>query len=138
MGGNRGKLAEKTRKSGGWRQIPEGSGNNRKNRPNLWFGTKRPRQTREAVIRNLGQHSGFCFRYNPLFASIDSLTSFSPMANDPLGHHSDRSPSGEIAEGDSDSSLLARNERRARSKREQRRLSEWYRIPSLRHRKSEI
>ena len=30
----------------------------------------------------------------------------------------------------SDSSLLARNERRARSKREQRRLSERYRIPS--------
>ena len=40
-----------------------------------------------------------------------------------------RCPSGAFAEGKSAPSLLARNERRARSKREQRRLSERYRIP---------
>ena len=33
--GNTGKQAEQTGKNGRWRQNPEGSGNNRKNRPNL-------------------------------------------------------------------------------------------------------
>ena len=80
-------------------------------------------QTREASFRNLGRHSGYCFCCNPLFASIDSLTLFSPMANDPLGHHADRSPQCGVPQA-SALSLLARNERRARSKGEQRRLSE--------------
>ena len=43
-------------------------------------------------IRNLNHRSGHCSRYNPLLVSVDSLTSFSPTANDPLGHLSVRSP----------------------------------------------
>ena len=31
-------------------------------------------------------------RFGLLLVSVDSLTSFSPKANAPLGHHSDRSP----------------------------------------------
>jgi len=47
---------------------------------------------RDNPVRNLGRRSGYCLRFNPLLASIDSLTSFSLLANAPLGHLSDRSP----------------------------------------------
>ena len=43
-------------------------------------------------IRNLNRLSRLCYRFSHLLASIDSLTSFSPLANNPLGHHSDHSP----------------------------------------------
>ena len=43
-------------------------------------------------IRNLNRLSRLCYRFSHLLASIDSFTSFSPLANDPLGHHSDHSP----------------------------------------------
>ena len=46
----------------------------------------------------------------------------------PRGKGEKRCPSGAFAVGESDSSLLARNEHRARIKRERRRLSERYRI----------
>ena len=33
----------------------------------------------------------FAIRFSPLLASIEEFTSFSPLANAPLGHHSDHS-----------------------------------------------
>ena len=59
----------------------------------------------------------------PAHRARQDSTLFSPMANDPLGHHADRSPQCGVPQA-SALSLLARNERRARSKGEQRRLSE--------------
>ena len=59
----------------------------------------------------------------PAHRARQDSTSFSAMANDPLGHHADRSPQCGVPQA-SALSLLARNERRARSKGEQRRLSE--------------
>ena len=46
----------------------------------------------ELLFRNLSRRSGHCCRFNPLLASVDSFASFSPAANDPLGHLSARSP----------------------------------------------
>ena len=57
--GNTGRQAEKTGKNGHWRQIPEGSGNKRKNRPNLWFGTKRPRVRAATSTRGSFVNQGF-------------------------------------------------------------------------------
>ena len=47
---------------------------------------------RQRFARNLSRRSGYRCRFNPLLASVDSLTSFSPSVNAPLGHHSDHSP----------------------------------------------
>ena len=43
------------------------------------------------LFRNLNLRIARLERF-ALLVSIDSLTSFSPSANAPLGHHSDRSP----------------------------------------------
>ena len=43
-------------------------------------------------FRKLNRRSGSCCRCKPLLVSLDSLTSFSPLANAQPGHHSDRSP----------------------------------------------
>ena len=42
-------------------------------------------------VRNLNLRTARLERF-ALLVSVDSLTSFSPPANAPLGHHSDRSP----------------------------------------------
>ena len=43
-------------------------------------------------VRNLNRRTARLERF-ALLVSVDSLTLFSPLANDPPGHHSDRSPS---------------------------------------------
>ena len=80
-------------------------------------------QTKEASSRNLGRYSGYCFCFTPLFASIDSLISFSLLANDPLGHHLDRFHV-KSAEGKRSEFVSAKKKKRACTKGEQRRLSE--------------
>ena len=91
----------------------------------LEFGTKRPR----VRIPPLRHNNPGC----PLWVSrVIAIRNDGERTRGRRGKGEKRSPGGGIAEGDSDSSLLARNERRARSKREQRRLSERYRIPPLR------
>ena len=42
-------------------------------------------------VRNLNRRTARLERF-ALLVSVDSLTLFSPLANDPPGHHSDRSP----------------------------------------------
>ena len=49
---------------------------------------------RESNVCNLRRRRGHCFRFNPLLASIDSLTLLSVAPNAAPEHRADRSPPG--------------------------------------------
>ena len=46
----------------------------------------------ELLFRNLSRHSGPCYRYSPLLASVDSLRSLPASQDSPLGYRFLRSP----------------------------------------------
>ena len=98
-----------------------------KKMPNVQFKTAWKFPETGGKSRKKAEKTG---RLRKFAERVGKIRTFSNSGPKGRGNGEKRSPSGGIAEGDSDSSLLARNERRARSRREQRQLSERYRIPS--------